>query len=119
MRKRMIPDCLVVLLAGVSLLPPEPVYVAGVLAALPLFVAGITVGGIGGGDIKLTAACGLVLGFERTFAGLLMGLCFLLIYHVAGQCRKKIRKETCDSGKEQAYPVAPFLLFGMLLASGL
>lgn len=119
MRKRMIPDWLAVLLAGVSLLPPEPVYAAGILAALPLFMAGITVGGVGGGDIKLTAACGLVLGFERTFAGLLMGLCFLLIHHAAGQCRKKIRKETCGSGKEQAYPLVPFLLFGMLLASGL
>lgn len=114
MRKRMIPDVLVMLLAGVSLLPPEPVYAAGILAALPLFVAGITVGGVGGGDIKLTAACGLVLGFERTFAGLLTGLCFLLIYHAAGQCRAKNRKETCNSGKEQAYPLVPFLLLGML-----
>lgn len=115
-RKRMIPDCLVVLLAGVSLLPPEPVYAAGILVAMPLFLAGITVGGIGGGDIKLTAACGLVLGFERTFAGLLMGLCFLLVFHAAGSHVKRIRKETCNWGKEQAYPLVPFLLLGMLLS---
>ena len=52
-RKRMIPDWMPLLIAGVSLLPPEPVYLTGLLVALPLLIAGITVGGIGGGDIKL------------------------------------------------------------------
>lgn len=75
-RKRMIPDWMPLLIAGVSLLPPEPVYLTGLLVALPLLIAGITVGGIGGGDIKLTGACGLVLGFERTLSGLLMALMF-------------------------------------------
>ena len=51
-RKRMIPDWMPLLIAGVSLLPPEPVYLTGLLVALPLLIAGITVGGIGGGDIK-------------------------------------------------------------------
>ena len=49
-RKRMIPDWMPLLIAGVSLLPPEPVYLTGLLVALPLLIAGITVGGIGGGD---------------------------------------------------------------------
>ena len=53
-RKRMIPDWMPFLIAGVSLFPPEPVYLTGLLVALPLLIAGITVGGIGGGDIKLT-----------------------------------------------------------------
>ena len=56
-RKRMIPDWMPLLIAGVSLLPPESVYLKGLLVALPLLVAGITVGGSGGGDIKLTGAC--------------------------------------------------------------
>lgn len=115
-RKRMIPNWMTLLLAGVSLIPSEPVYFSGMLAVLPFFVAGITLGGIGGGDIKLIAACGLVLGVDRTFAGVILGLCFLLIYHAVRQCRKKIRKGIFESEKEQAYPLVPFLTFGMLFS---
>ena len=91
-RKRIIPDWMPFLIAGVSLIPSEPVYLTGLFVALPLLIAGITVGGIGGGDIKLTGACGLVLGFERTLAGLLMALMFLLLFHWAGQCIRKCKK---------------------------
>ena len=112
-RKRIIPDWMPFLIAGVSLIPSEPVYLTGLFVALPLLIAGITVGGIGGGDIKLTGACGLVLGFERTLAGLLMALMFLLLFHWAGQCIRKCKKINCGVGKEQAYPLVPFLLVGM------
>ena len=115
-RKRMIPDWMPIFIAGASLLPPEPVYLTGLLVALPLLVAGITVGGIGGGDIKLTGACGLVLGFERTLAGLLMALSFLLLFHVVRQCVRKIRKVNCVAEKEQAYPLVPFLFIGMVIS---
>lgn len=115
-RKRMIPDWMPLLIAGVSLLPTEPVYLTGLLVALPLLVAGITVGGIGGGDIKLTGACGLVLGFERTLAGLLMALSFLLLFHAVRQCVRKIRKVNYVEEKEQAYPLVPFLLLGMVIS---
>ena len=115
-RKRMIPDWMSLFIAGVSLIPPEPVYLTGLLVALPLLIAGITVGGIGGGDIKLTGACGLVFGFERTLAGLLMSLCFLLLFHAARQCIRRIRKVNVEAGKEQVYPLVPFLLLGMFLS---
>jgi len=77
-----------------------------------VFVANL----IGGGDIKLTGACGLVLGFERTLSGLLMALMFLLLFHWAGQCIRKCKKINCGVGKEQAYPLVPFLLLGMLMS---
>lgn len=115
-RKRMIPDWMPFFIAGVSLFPSEPVYLTGLLVALPLLVAGITVGGIGGGDIKLTGACGLVLGVERTLAGLLMALSFLLLFHAVRQCVRKIRKANCVAEKEQAYPLVPFLLLGMVIS---
>lgn len=115
-RKRIIPDWMPLFIAGVSLIPPEPVYLTGLLVALPLLFAGITAGGIGGGDIKLTGACGLVLGFERTFAGLLMALSFLLLFHAASQCIRRIRKINCEAVREQAYPLVPFLLLGMFLS---
>ena len=84
--------------------------------ALPLLMIGVTAGGIGGGDIKLTGACGLVLGFERTLIGLITGLLLLLFFHAARQCVKRIKKENRERGKEQAYPLVPFLLLGMLIS---
>lgn len=115
MRKRIIPDWMPLVMAGISLIPPGTVHLTGLLAALPLFVAGMTAGGIGGGDIKLAGACGLVLGFERTLAGLIMALCVLLLFHGAGQCIRKMRKAEWEAGKEQAYPLVPFLLLGMFI----
>lgn len=108
--KRIIPDWMPLFVAGASLIPPEPVYLSGLLVALPLLFAGITVGGIGGGDIRLTGACGLVLGFERTLAGLLMALILLLLFHGAGQCIRKCKKINCEAGKEQAYPLVPRII---------
>lgn len=115
-RKREIPDWIPLLLMVVSLTPPESVQLAGLLVALPLLIIGVIAGGIGGGDIKLVGACGLVLGFEKTLAGLLIALCFLLLFHAARQCIRKIRKVNYVAGKEQAYPLVPFLLLGMLLS---
>lgn len=112
-KNRFIPDKLSIMLVGVSLIPSEPVYVTGLGVALVLLLVGVTVGGIGGGDIKLTGASGLVLGFERTFIGLFIGLCLLLIFHVIRQCIAKT--ENSHEEREQAYPLVPFLLFGMLI----
>ena len=53
MRTRTIPDWLVVLVALTSMLPPGQPNLLGVFAGLPLLLAGITIGGIGGGDVKL------------------------------------------------------------------
>ena len=91
-------------------------HIGGAVFAFALFlIVAMIFGGIGGGDIKLAGACGLVLGFERTLAGLIIALCLLLLYHGIGQCIRKIGKEKCEAGKEQAYPLVPFLLLGMLL----
>lgn len=58
----------------------------------------------------------MVLGFERTLAGLLMALSFLLLFHAVRQCVRKIRKANCVAEKEQAYPLVPFLLPGMVIS---
>lgn len=115
-RKREIPDWIPLLLTIVSLIPPESVQLSGLLVALPLLMIGVTAGGIGGGDIKLTGVCGLVLGFGRTLIGLITGLLLLLFFHAARQCVKRIKKENRERGKEQAYPLVPFLLLGMLIS---
>lgn len=116
MRSRAIPDWMPCMIAAASLLPPGQVCAAGMTACLPLLAAGITAGGIGGGDIKLTAACGLVLGFQRTFMGLLLALCLLLVWHGIHRAAGKIRKKETKTGKGQAYPLVPFLWMGMLIS---
>ncbi len=114
-RKRIVPDKVVLLLMGVSLIPPEPAYVAGLMVALPLLFVGIVSGGIGGGDIKLTSACGLVLGLEKAFVGLFFGLLFLLVFHGMNSLVGRIKNKKYVEKREQAYPLVPFLLLGMLL----
>ncbi len=112
-RKRIIPDWIPLVIAGISLIPPDSVHLWGILAAAPLLLAAMTAGGVGGGDIKLTGACGMVLGFAKTFQGLFIALCLLVLFHVVRQILgNKKHKEV----KEQAYPLVPFLLTGMLVS---
>lgn len=108
-RKRVVPDGMVFLVALLSFLPPDHPHLTGLLAALPLFLAGITIGGIGGGDVKLMGVCGLVLGGKQASAGLFLGLCLLLIWHAVKSRKRNQRKEE----REQAYPFVPFLFLGM------
>ena len=103
-RKREIPDGIPLLVTIVSLIPLESVQLSGLLVALPLLMIGVT------------GACGLVLGFGRTLIGLITGLLLLLVFHAARQCVKRIKKENRERGKEQAYPLVPFLLLGMLIS---
>lgn len=114
-KRRIVPDWMPFVIAAAALLPPEPVRLAGILAALPLFIAGVTAGGIGGGDIKLAGACGMALGFWKASAGLLCSLGFLLLFHAGRIAVKRIKKETV-AAKGQAYPLVPFLWLGMLLS---
>lgn len=115
MKSRNIPDWMPCVVAAAGLIPPGHPSIAGLSACLPLFIAGITIGGIGGGDIKLTAACGVVLGFIKTFTGLLAALCLLLVWHGICRIAGKIRKKETEIGKGQAYPLVPFLWIGMLI----
>lgn len=113
-RERIIPDHIPCCIAVVGLILPGRLCIAGVLAGVPFLLAGLTIGGIGGGDIKLMSACGLVLGFKIALAGELIALCMLILFHGMGMCIRKLRKREMKTGKEQAYPLVPFLLLGML-----
>ena len=73
-RKRTIPDFLCLLTAAAGLISFSPAQFFGVLAALPLLIAAlIRPECMGGGDIKLTAAAGFVLGFWRGIWGMAAG----------------------------------------------
>lgn len=111
-RKRIIPDtlCLCVALTGFLVFEPEKLF--GVFTVVPFLLAALIWGGMGGGDIKLMAAAGLVLGFHKSMAAMIIGLTALLICHAVYAIIQKLRGRAVP----KAYPLAPFLTIGCLTA---
>jgi len=79
---------------------------------VPFLLAALIRDGMGGGDIKLMAAAGLVLGLQKSMAAIIMGLTALLVFHAIRYICQKPRGR--DAPK--AYPLAPFLSLGCLAA---
>lgn len=114
-KSREIPDRLQAAIALLCFLQFSPQNLAGVLAALPYLLAALAgpdTGGIGGGDIKLAAAIGLVLGLPASLAASVMGLAGFTVFGLVCSVIKRLkgRKERV------AYPVGPFLASGAALA---
>lgn len=68
--------------------------------------------GLGGGDIKLTAVCGLLLGWQRLLLSVLVAsvsasIVLLILSRI---------KNDPENGESAEYPFAPFLTFGFALA---
>ena len=112
LRRRIIPDTLNLAIAASALLCFSPVRLWGLFIALPFLLAAVLWGGIGGGDIKLMAACGLVLGLPKGLLTAMTGLSLLLIY--VGIYRIVCRVQRREAKK--AFPLAPFLSAGCLFA---
>ena len=110
-RTRTIPNAYPVMAATCCLIPPVTASPGGVVAALPLFVAAILTGGVGGGDVKLVAALGLALGFERTVLIEVLSLVLLILWHGA-------RKMIAGRG-ERAHPLVPFLFVAAAMTAWL
>lgn len=108
--KREIPDWVNGAIAVVSLMCFQPVNLWGVIPSL-FFLAGAMKGGIGGGDVKLAAACGLVLGLPAALAGTILGLS-LLLFHCAASAVSIFYKKKAAA----VYPLAPFLALGYMAA---
>ena len=86
---------------------------AGILGAVPYLMTALFFdNGIGGGDVKLAAATGLVLGLPASLAASLLGLTGFILY--AGVC-SGIKRLLGKEGKE-GYPVGPFLSAGAIAA---
>lgn len=111
-RKRIIPETLCLLIALTGLAAFEPARLFGLFAALPLLLAALLWGGMGGGDVKLMAAAGLVLGFQRGMAAMIIGLAAMLLFHALCAAIQKLRGRNAP----KAYPLAPFLSLGCLAA---
>ena len=74
LHNRIVPDSLSLGIALTGLLAFEPEKLFGILAAVPFLLAALVLGGMGGGDIKLIAASGLVLGFHKSIVAMIIGL---------------------------------------------
>lgn len=111
-QKREIPDRICLTLALTALIAFEPQNLLGVFAALPLFIAAVTVDGMGGGDVKLTAAAGLTLGLMPGMVGVVLGLTAMLLFYAVG----KIIRTAQGAVMSKSLPLAPFLLLGFIAA---
>ncbi|ACL77077.1 prepilin peptidase [Ruminiclostridium cellulolyticum] len=111
-KKRIIPDtiCIGVVLTGLICFEPSRLF--GCFSALPFLVAALMGGKIGGGDIKLTAATGVVLGIGGSIAAMIIGLTAMLLFYAAYAILQRLRKRE----RQKAFPLAPFLSIGCIAA---
>ncbi len=117
LRKREIPDTLNTLLFCTGLLSFAPDKLAGILLGLPLLIAALgKKGGMGGGDIKFTAAAGFVLGLPVGTAGLILGLSAAILYHLAIYAIRKLNSMKLPAASQTSLPLAPFLSAGFITA---
>ncbi|MBR0600539.1 A24 family peptidase [Sinanaerobacter chloroacetimidivorans] len=111
-QKRIIPDKISLGIALTGLLTFETMKLSGILAAVLFLIIALFFGGIDGGDIKLMAAAGLVLGFTKIMTATVIGLTALLVFHAGKIIIQRLRGRTV----QKAYPLAPFLSLGCLAA---
>ncbi|MBP3038109.1 prepilin peptidase [Bacillaceae bacterium Marseille-Q3522] len=114
----LIPDQVLLFFAALFLLervliPLEPWWdsLVGSLGGFILLfvIAVISKGGMGGGDIKLFALLGFVLGIKLVLVSFLLSTLFGALYGVIAIITKKVKRK-------QAIPFGPFIALGALTA---
>jgi leader peptidase (prepilin peptidase)/N-methyltransferase len=85
-------------------------FIGAIVTALPLLIAGLAKkGSVGGADIKLMAASGLILGASRGLIALTIGL---MLGVVCTYTFRKLRK----TDLKRSFPLVPFLAAGCAAA---
>lgn len=110
-KTREIPNVLIASIFLVSLIRPDlkMSLFGAVFLSAPLWILGTLIpGSVGGGDIKLIAACGAVLGPAGIFAGTAFSLIAFLFFLLFRFMLHKKRQKT--------YAMAPWLGIGCFLA---
>ena len=118
LRYRIIPDRLQAGIALLSLLQFSPKNLLGILGAAPYLLVALLCEkekGIGGGDVKLAGAMGLVLGLPASLTASCLGLAGFVLYGAAVHLWER------HHGKERnlPFPVGPFLAVGAVAAYGM
>ncbi len=113
-RKREIPDSIsmLIFLTGFIAISPMDATFGLLLTAIPYFLAAILIKNkdgfaVGGGDIKLMAACGFVLGVGLGTFQSIISLVLALIYGIIKSILSKNK-----SKKNMELPLAPFFCAG-------
>lgn len=115
LRFRRIPDRLQAAIAALTFLCFSPINLIGLFAAFPYLVIALFfqgMDGMGGGDIKLAAATGMVLGFPASLTASMIGLGSFVLYGGGYTMMKRIHGQK----EKTAFPVGPFLSFGAACA---
>jgi len=113
-KRREIPDTICTLLVLTGFLKFSFQNLLGIFVALPFLIAAMfKEKSIGGGDIKLTATVGFVLGFWKGIYGLIIGLTLLILFYIILRISSIIRKN--QVAKNLSMPLAPFLGIGFLI----
>lgn len=113
-RKREIPPIIWSLVALISALDFRMAHLLGILAALPLLIIAVWIAPnrLGGGDIKLVAATGLVLGLQETNFALIVGFSLQILVSATVSILRKMKKKEV---RELSLPLAPCLSLGFLI----
>lgn len=83
-------------------------FFGGLLIGVILFICAVASNNrIGGADVKLSAACSFLLGFQRGMAGLVIGLLSAIICNLILNRKSKI--------KGKAFPLVPYLSVGFMI----
>ena len=110
LKKREIPPFVWVSVGLTALLDFKAVNLIGILASLPFVIVAMKYPNkMGGGDIKLVASTGLVLGLQNTNYGIIIGFTVLVIYFYVYKAIKRVRNEEVE---DFPLPLAPFLTLG-------
>lgn len=106
-KTKIIPDFVHIIIVAISIININMAKsVFGLLAGmLPFLIIGIIFGGIGGGDIKLMGACGLVLGYRGIVVAGIIGLSLALLIAFISRRDKKL-----------GIPLAPYLGVGCFIS---
>ena len=109
LKKRIVPDLLCMLIALTAAISFRPEQLWGIFSALPFLLAAVFCGGMGGGDIKLMAVCGLILGWPRVAAAGFLSV-------VTGGCYAIWLLATRRAGRSDHFAFGPFLAVGVVLS---
>ena len=104
LKKRVVPDLLCMLIALSAAISFRPEQLWGIFIAIPFLLAAVFCGGMGGGDIKLMAAAGLVMGLSAGIFATIVGLSLVLAYSVI--------VKICKKTQVIAVPIVTFLSVG-------
>jgi leader peptidase (prepilin peptidase)/N-methyltransferase len=113
-KRREIPPLAWGMIIFIAFLDFQVTHLLGILAAVPLVIISVWIAPnrLGGGDIKLVGATGLLLGLQATNFAMIIGLTLQVIIFLVMVCIKKLKKQEF---KGIAFPLAPCLAVGFLV----